>query len=485
MKTAPKEEVSDFFAKVKQAYNELQEAHDNYTINIDDDQEFDQEEKWMEDCQKNFIKLKISGLDYAPSKEAVKSPVTVPEDQEGAQASNVDQDSVEDSPAESNPSPTPDRKQPTQPSCFKIERPKLPKFAGDVREYCIFKSDFTHLIDSRYGKRDAIAILRSCLQGRPLELIRGIGSDYDAAWEHLDSIYGDPRFVADAIISDLHKFRPLKDSEDSRFCELVHLVRRSYNTLKEIGRTNDMDNSNMLAMIEKKMNIDDKKVWFRYQESSKEQVSLQMLLNWMSVEMKSRMRATAPLRSDTRHATIGHMTQLKDKQSVSSQPQQILQYKCWICKISDHWVDQCKKLTSKTAPVRLKFIKENRACFSCLKRASKTHNMSTCRRRRQCPESINGNRCTYFHHPLLHFKDTQASNTSDGSGSSSVGVTVSSNEAMLPMLTVEVLAQENALKKCNVLLDSGAQISLVREEFASELQLEGVPTTIAVSKIGY
>ena len=26
----PKEEVSDFFAKVKQAYNEVQEAHDNY-----------------------------------------------------------------------------------------------------------------------------------------------------------------------------------------------------------------------------------------------------------------------------------------------------------------------------------------------------------------------------------------------------------------------------------------------------------------------
>ena len=30
-------------------------------------------------------------------------------------------------------------------------------------------------------------------------MIKGIGQDYDAAWEYLDSVYGDPRFVADII----------------------------------------------------------------------------------------------------------------------------------------------------------------------------------------------------------------------------------------------------------------------------------------------
>ena len=473
-----KEEVLDSFAKVQQAYSDVQEAHENYTINLEDDQEFEQEEEWMEDCQKNFIKLKINMLDYAPSKEAAKQTVTS-EDQHDFQAIYMDQDIAEDSPAE--PSPLSSVRK--EPSSFKIERPKLPKFTGDVREYCIFKSDFIHLIDSRYGKRDAITILRSCLQGRPLELIRGIGSDYDAAWEHLDSIYGDPRFVADAIISDLNKFRPLKDNEDGRFCELVHLVRRSYNTLKEIGRTNDMDNSNMLAMIEKKMNIDDRKVWFRSQESSKDPASLHMLLNWMSGEMKTRMRATAPLRSDSRHATVGLVSQ----PSTGSQFQQRPQYRCWICKTSDHWVDQCKKLIGKTAPERLKFIKDNHACFSCLKRSSRSHNMATCRRRRQCSEKKNGERCSYFHHPLLHFEETHTSNTSntaEASSSGRVGVaSVSSNEALLPLLTVEALGQET-VKRGNVLLDSGAQISLVKEEFASELQLKGVPTTITVTKIG-
>ena len=81
----------------------------------------------------------------------------------------------------------------------------MPKFGGDVREYAIFRADFKHAIESRYSKRDAITFLRTCLQGKPLDLIKRIGSDYDAAWEYLDTIYGDPRFVSDTITQDIAK----------------------------------------------------------------------------------------------------------------------------------------------------------------------------------------------------------------------------------------------------------------------------------------
>lgn len=66
---------------------------------------------------------------------------------------------------------------------FRIEKPKMSKFCSDIRDYVIFKSDFKHLVETRYSKRDAIILLRASLQGKPLELIKGIGQDYDAAWE--------------------------------------------------------------------------------------------------------------------------------------------------------------------------------------------------------------------------------------------------------------------------------------------------------------
>ena len=110
------------------------------------------------------------------------------------------------------------------------------------------------------------------------------------AWDYLYSIYGDPRFVSDTVKQDIVKFRPLQHGEDARFCDLVHLVKRCYNTLKEVGVPYDMDNSHMLSIIEQKMCADDRKVWSRHLEREGKSASLKGLMEWMSVEMKSRQK---------------------------------------------------------------------------------------------------------------------------------------------------------------------------------------------------
>ena len=180
---------------------------------------------------------------------------------------------------------------------FKMEKPKMSRFSGDVRDYVIFRADFKHAVDSRYSKRDAISLLRTTLSGRPLELVRGIGSEYDAAWEHLDSLYGDPWFFADTVTHDISKFKPLREDENGRFCDFVQLVRKSYNTLKEVNRPFDMDNNHMIAIIEQKMHMSDRIVWARHLESTGKEATLENLITWMTTEMKTRMRATAPVRN--------------------------------------------------------------------------------------------------------------------------------------------------------------------------------------------
>eukprot|EP00794_Sanderia_malayensis_P018505 gene18505-20363_t len=196
-------------------------------------------------------------------------------------------------------------------SCgFKLEKPKLPSFSGDVREYAIFRSDSEHAIGARYTKRDAITLLRTCLKEKPLDLIKGIGTDCYAAWEYLDAnIYGNLRFVSDTITQDIIKFRPIHEGEDARFCNLVHLAKRCYNTLKEVGIRNDMDNSHMLSIIEQKMCSDDSKVWARDLEQDKKTPTLHALMSWMTIEMKSRMRATAPIRATSfqKRSTVSHL----------------------------------------------------------------------------------------------------------------------------------------------------------------------------------
>ena len=314
-----------------------------------------------------------------------------------------------------------------------------------------------------------MTFLRTCLEGKPLELIKGIGSDYDAAWEYLDSVYGDPRYVSDTIAQDIAKFKPLREGEDSRFCELVHLVRRCYNTLKEVGLPSDMDNSHMLSIIEQKMCVDDRKVWSRELQRDKKPASLKGLIDWMSIEMKSRMRATAPIRTTENNRSIYYLTKTEEEKNDSSR------HKCWFCKNSAHWPDQCEKIANLKPDNRLNVAKENHVCFSCLKRAGREHRMSNCNRRKQCTVTENGKQCTSFHHPLLH-QSTKAK----------VGVaSINENqEALLPIISANICGAKKLYKRGNVLFDSGAQISIIKQETAENLGLRGKDASTTITKVG-
>ena len=224
------------------------QKHEKYTEFIEDDKAFETEEKWLEDCQQQFLALEARAKNYL--EETMKAnnlkpningennaKVSVSEETQGnrneeeiaqLEAPQEDSTQVETQQTSQNTIAQDDS---TEKCAFRIEKPRMPNFAGDVREYAIFKSDFEHIIGSKYSNRDAITLLCTALTGKPLEMIKGIGSDYNAAWDYLDSVYGDPRFVSDTITQDITRFKPLRSDEDSRFCELVHLVRRSYNIL--------------------------------------------------------------------------------------------------------------------------------------------------------------------------------------------------------------------------------------------------------------
>ena len=111
--------------------------------------------------------------------------------------------------------------------------------------------------------------------------------------------------------------------------------------------------------------------------------------------MKSRMRATAPLGTSSIHHAVNYVTKGNEERS------KVSTFKCWLCKSSTHWSDQCLKFAALSLDEPLNAAKENHACFSCLKRAGREHRMSNCSRRTQCTETVNGKQCKYYHHLLL------------------------------------------------------------------------------------
>ena len=124
---------------------------------------------------------------------------------------------------------------------------------------------------------------------------------------------------------------------------------------------------------------------------------------------------------------------------------------------------------------RMKAVKDNHACFSCLKKAGRAYNSSNCSRRKQCTEKQDDTQCKYYHHPLLH--------SAVYTNSIGVASAVSNRGAVLPVVSVDILAA-NGNKRVNVLLDSGAQISLIRLSLAEAMNLKGKDVTVIIEKVG-
>lgn len=105
---------------------------------------------------------------------------------------------------------------------------------------------------------------------------------------------------------------------------------------------------------------------------------------WMTTEMKSRKRATAPLRTGSHYTSINFIEVgiNRDKWSIGS--------KCWICKTQEYWTDECQTFLALRLEDRKRIAHESHACFShacfsCLQAVcGKDHNLNTCRRRKPC-----------------------------------------------------------------------------------------------------
>ena len=150
----------------------------------------------------------------------------------------------------------------------------------------------------------------------------------------------------------------------------------------EVGLPSDMDNSDMLSIIEQKMSSDmTEKPGQEISRKANSRWRLLALMTWMTTEMKSRIRATAPLsplRTGSHYTSINliEVGNNRDKWSIGT--------KCWICKTQEYWTDECQTFLALRLEDRKRIAHESHACFSCLQRAEKDHNLNTCTRRKPC-----------------------------------------------------------------------------------------------------
>ena len=78
-----------------------------------------------------------------------------------------------------------------------------------------------------------------------------------------------------------------------------------------------------------------------------------------------------------------------------------------------------------------------------------------------------------YHHPLFH-----------GANTSLIASLTTKKQALLPIVTADIIRAYKVRGQAKILLDTGAQVSLIRASVAQDLGIKGKAVTITIAKVG-
>lgn len=117
---------------------------------------------------------------------------------------------------------------------------ELPKFDGDVLQWCSFRDSFSSLVHNNQSISDVgcFHFLRSCLTGPALAVIKSIpltSDNYSIAWNTLQKSFENNRLLVTAHIDRLFTFSSLKRESSSSLAAFVNTFRENVAAIKALG----------------------------------------------------------------------------------------------------------------------------------------------------------------------------------------------------------------------------------------------------------
>ncbi|XP_078370325.1 uncharacterized protein LOC144654092 [Oculina patagonica] len=360
-----------------------------------------------------------------------------------------------------------------------LEKIRMPRFEGELREYPRFKSDFQKQVMPHLTRDTAPYTLRSCLGKEPLARVKSVDDDIEEMWKRLDEIYGDPTKVADVIINDIRRVKAVKEGENKRFVELVNIIEDGHRDLRRLGLESEIRTTSSVSIIKRKLPTDIRKEWAKLLSSEPSPVDrtnkfpslLQFLLTqkraieYDSAELRIFSAPTAKVFTHYAAATGN-----KDHQRPGTFS------KCVFHDNAEHFTSECKLYLSKPVGERIKMLKEKGACWSCLRYG---HRLRNCKKAKECGVS----NCKKKHHVTLH-----ESEVSSSSAPSNAAPTPAPSNACTSLPGDRCLLQLQRIRTprgfVNVMWDNASSLSFITNNKAKAERLHGTPLELTLVKVG-
>ena len=380
-----KEQLERRIDEMAEKWTEVQEAHDLYVMKITDEAEIKVEDKWIEELENRYEKIEReavlalrkydSSSAGVPSKEAAKASVS------GHNTTKVGK-GVE-------------LAKEIEKTQIQFERVKLDKFCGSIRKYPAWKERTDFYIKSKCPKSEQAFMLRSLLEPAVREEVENVEDDLELLWQRLDGKYGNVRKYVDLVLEDLSK---VPKGDGSATLVMINTVEKSYRDLERIGSEQEMGNSYMIALIEKKLPEEMRLDWIKSVAEKGEVNSHRiffMLMEFLAKWRKVLEYDAAAIRKVPDKKIVGKVNHASRNESKTNEGKE----KCWIHEDGSHPVWNCKVFQMMDIKEKMEMVKDRKACHACLETACQgAEDASKCRKQFKC--LMKG--CGQPHNVLIH-----------------------------------------------------------------------------------
>ncbi|XP_047038037.1 uncharacterized protein LOC124643200 [Helicoverpa zea] len=391
---------------------------------------------------------------------------------------------------------------------FKLPEIKIPMFSGNYTEWQTFRDLFLGLVHENKALDDAqrFYYLRGHLTGEAEQLLRNIkmsSDSYQIAWEKLDSMYNNKRFLANGILKRLLSQKNLVSESATEIKKLISTTSDCLESIKNLGIDVSSWDILIIHIISIKLDKDTRKAWELKvaSEPSDDLPTFVQFSEFLTGRFRGLENIETKLNNSDKKVTKSFHIVKKNADHTAS---------CLYCS-EDHKIYLCKKFGKETNDARRNFALENKLCFVCL---LNNHSAKACRNTLRCQV------CKRRHHTLLHPTGVSGSgvgeinNNAREEASSSAGrsvkedtnknsseITVQAEGSSKPIVSclstgrgqrtvllttalVKAESKEGNYQVIRALLDQGSQGSFVTESTVQYLGLKKKPSRHTVLGVG-
>lgn len=127
----------------------------------------------------------------------------------------------------------------------RLQKMSLPTFSGRRRDWPEFKAVWKQLAESTYTDKTALAHqLKKSVNGEASQRVKAVyvtkPEAYDIMWKKLEDYYGDTSATVQAALEDLHKLKPVSETDYRGLVEFIDTVELSYSQLEELNQLNTL-----------------------------------------------------------------------------------------------------------------------------------------------------------------------------------------------------------------------------------------------------